>query len=413
MPVPDFCGDDFLAKSSDKNLFSFPVLKHTLFMPIPLRTVFAPLFSFVLLVTPVLAQQNKQLTETEQNYIAVEALNRIQGDIRTNVELKAAVYNVLPKVRGTQTFVRLVKKFELKDQHAILLEMALAHSGKDIGVQAAQLILDQGGSEMFREALSRTNHDSFKAAEVLGNVKENRVVPLLSPVLTDNSRENALRKVVVHSLAQTQDGAAFLLKLAKEGTLAESLKFTASSELNSVRWLKIKAEAEQILPPLQGNNTQPFPSVATLAKMKGNAANGEKVFGRETVMCSRCHEVRSKGGQIGPALSEIGSKLGREALIESVLDPSAGISFGFEAFNITLKNGDDAYGLIASETADELAVKDLNGLVTRYKKSDIAKRDQMKTSIMPTGLQQTMSPQDFVDLIEYLSSLKKIEEAKK
>ena len=38
---------------------------------------------------------------------------------------------------------------------------------------------------------------------------------------------------------------------------------------------------------------------------------------------------------------------------------------------------------------------------------EITGKDQMKLSIMPAGLQQTMSTQELVDLVEYLSSLKK------
>ena len=62
--------------------------------------------------------------------------------------------------------------------------------------------------------------------------------------------------------------------------------------------------------------------------------------------------------------------------------------------------------MIVSETADEITVKAPSGFVARYKKSDIAKREQQKLSIMPAGLEQTMSTQDLVDLVEYLSSLK-------
>ncbi|HVV73636.1 MAG TPA: hypothetical protein VHI52_19355, partial [Verrucomicrobiae bacterium] len=58
-------------------------------------------------------------------------------------------------------------------------------------------------------------------------------------------------------------------------------------------------------------------------------------------------------------------------------------------------------------TPDELAVKAVGGVVTRYKKADIARRTQQKLSIMPAGLEKTMSTQDLVDLVEYLSSLKK------
>jgi len=72
-----------------------------------------------------------------------------------------------------------------------------------------------------------------------------------------------------------------------------------------------------------------------------------------------------------------------------------------------LKNGDEAAGIITSETADEVAVKTPTGISTHYKKADIAKRTKSSLSMMPSGLQQAMSQQDLVDLVEYLSGLKK------
>ena len=54
-----------------------------------------------------------------------------------------------------------------------------------------------------------------------------------------------------------------------------------------------------------------------------------------------------------------------------------------------------------------MALKATGGIVTRYKKSDIIKREQTKLSVMPAGLQQAMTTQDLVDLVEYLSSLTK------
>jgi putative heme-binding domain-containing protein len=117
--------------------------------------------------------------------------------------------------------------------------------------------------------------------------------------------------------------------------------------------------------------------------------------------------VRGRGTELGPNLSEIGTKLGKDALYEAILDPSRGISFGFEAVTVTLKNGDEAYGLFASETADEVVVKGVGGIVTRIKKAEIASRQVSKLSLMPAGLQAAMTAQELVDLVEYLSSLKK------
>ena len=100
------------------------------------------------------------------------------------------------------------------------------------------------------------------------------------------------------------------------------------------------------------------------------------------------------------------TKLGKDALYESIIDPSAGISFDYEAWQVNLKNGDEAFGLIISETADEITVKTQTGIVTSYKKIDIESRQKMTMSIMPAGLQQAMPVSDLVDLVEYLASLR-------
>ena len=141
--------------------------------------------------------------------------------------------------------------------------------------------------------------------------------------------------------------------------------------------------------------------------MKGDIANGAKIFANASPGCANCHIVNGRGIELGPNLSEIGTKLGKDALIEAILEPSSGVSFGFEAWNFALKNGDEAYGLIASETADEVAVKAVGGIITRLKKSEVESRQQSKLSIMPAGLQAAMTTQDLVDLVEYLASLKK------
>ena len=76
-------------------------------------------------------------------------------------------------------------------------------------------------------------------------------------------------------------------------------------------------------------------------KLTGNALHGAAVFRQENVACIKCHQVNGEGTEVGPNLSEIGTKLGKDALYESILDPSAGISFGFEPWQLTLKNGEE------------------------------------------------------------------------
>jgi putative heme-binding domain-containing protein len=169
----------------------------------------------------------------------------------------------------------------------------------------------------------------------------------------------------------------------------------------------LKSEAARVLPLPSAQHSQPLPPLAQLLKLKPDRTNGEAVFFRQAPGCTTCHQINGKGTQIGPDLSEIGTKLGK-GLFEAIVDQNAGISVGYETFSLQLKSRDEAYGLITSDSADEIAVKDLKGIVTRYKKSEIASKRQLKISIMPAGLQQAMTPQEFADLLDFLSSLKTV-----
>jgi putative heme-binding domain-containing protein len=341
--------------------------------------------------------------------LAVEALTRLEGvDLDANPALKARVLQVLDKTRGTPNFVKLVQHFKLPDQNTGLLEVTVAQPAGESGVEAMRMILANGGAALVRQSMEGTNAlVATKTAEALGNSGDKQATGLLLSVLSDSARDVALRKQAVRSLTRTSDGAGELLRLAREEKLAEDLKSTASAELNAVRWPEIKAQAAKILPPAQVQNATPLPPLSELVKMKGDPANGARIFTNASPGCVNCHVVNGRGVELGPNLSEIGTKLGKDALIEAILEPSSGISFGYEAWNFILKSGDEIYGLIASETADEIAVKNIGGIITRLKKSDLALRQQSKLSIMPAGLQAAMTAQELVDLVEYLATLKK------
>lgn len=357
------------------------------------------------IVSPALAQ-----SDAERVALAVDALTRLENvNLEANPTLKERVLKVLERTRGTPNFVRLVQHFKIPGQSAGLLDVALAQpAAAESGVEAMRLILSGEDLAPLAQTLAGTNITAAtKVAEGLGHTGDKRAVPLLLPVVSNPRHDAALRRQAVRALARTREGAAELIALARAGRLAEELKFTAGMELSGVRWPEIQSEAAKLFPPAQGLNAQPLPSPAELIRMKGDAAKGEAVFFRASPGCGNCHVVKGRGADLGPNLTEIGGKLGKDALLESILEPSAGISFGYEAWNFTLKDGDEAYGVIASETADEVALKAVGGIITRLKKTDIVSRQQSKLSIMPAGLQAGMTAQEMADLLEYLASLKK------
>ncbi|MEZ6111521.1 MAG: c-type cytochrome [Pirellulaceae bacterium] len=126
-----------------------------------------------------------------------------------------------------------------------------------------------------------------------------------------------------------------------------------------------------------------------------------------TATCGKCHKVRDEGKEVGPELSEIGSKLSRDALYVAILDPSAGISHNYETYTVLLDNGTVVTGLMVSETDEAVTIKTAEAILRTFKQDEIEEMIKQKVSLMPSNLQQTMSVQDLVDVVEYLTTLKK------
>lgn len=355
------------------------------------------------------ATETSATASPDRNAIALEALNRLKGmDLESNPALKGAVLRVLESVKGSPQFVEIVRDFKISGQERSLLEFAVRRPSDSMGAEAGRMLLstDKGLALLSENLNSSPAMIAMKTAEFLGNTGDKRAISLLETLVTNDSLEMDVRKQAVNALAQFQDGAAVLIGLAKEGKLQGVLKLAASAKLNSAPWPAIKQGASEVLPLPHVQDSEPLPAISELVKRAGDAKRGAEVFASAAVACITCHRVRDQGIDFGPNLSEIGTKLGKDALYESILDPSAGVSFGFEAWELVLRNGDEMTGLLASETAEEISLKTQNGIVTAIKKSDIADRKKLSASIMPSGLQQAMTTQELVDLVEFLASLK-------
>lgn len=141
-----------------------------------------------------------------------------------------------------------------------------------------------------------------------------------------------------------------------------------------------------------------------IERARANADSGKAVFRR---ICVACHKVFGEGVDYGPVMNGVGTRLTRRDIIESILEPNAKIAPGFATTNLTTKSGEAITGFIQSETGDAVQLKMPGGLARELKKTDIVKREEVKQSSMPEGLAGTMSPSEFLDLVEFLSSLKK------
>jgi putative heme-binding domain-containing protein len=174
-----------------------------------------------------------------------------------------------------------------------------------------------------------------------------------------------------------------------------------------VQYASLKNDIDQLFPAPAALGGKPLPSIAELVKMKGDIAKGKAVAERAESSCITCHRFGATGVDFGPALSEIGGKLPKEAIFDAIINPNAGVSMGFETVQLTLRDGGAGMGIVRSETGDELVLALPGGATQKFAKNTIAKREKLTTSMMPSGLNQALSQEDLVNLVEYLSSLKK------
>ena len=147
-------------------------------------------------------------------------------------------------------------------------------------------------------------------------------------------------------------------------------------------------------------------SYRVAAAQAGDAASGKRVFQSKEAACTKCHALSGKQQLAGPSLAVIGDKYTRDQLIKSVLEPSAGIHPDYASQIVITSDGKSHTGVLRRRTDSEIQLLDAEGMLLRIPLEDIEEQKRSPTSLMPADLYKTVKQQQFVDLVEYLSTLR-------
>jgi putative membrane-bound dehydrogenase-like protein len=230
----------------------------------------------------------------------------------------------------------------------------------------------------------------------------------LQTIIVDEDHAQEFRRTAMRAMARRAKGGTYLLNLASQKKIPDSLwnELIVLTHNHPDRQVRRRAGQEVKLP--ESAQGKALPPVAELLSRVGDAAHGEAVFfrkGETTAACGSCHRVQGRGQWIGPDLSTIGTKYGKDGLLESILNPSGAVGYNYLTQIVELNDGRLLDGLMAEETSDRLALKNAQGERFEINKSDIKDRRSGTQSLMPDGLAQAMSEQDLVDVLAYLASL--------
>ena len=340
--------------------------------------------------------------------ITTECLRRLgESDIEGNSKIREVLATTLDQMNGGAEYVRLVKQLQLEDYYPQLLQLAQTQPGEQVGVEAIAALLELKQWNLVGTALRGDDTaTAIATADALGNSQNGAINGLLLPVVKNVDVNIDVRRAAVKAASKAGNAAMELVKLVDEKTLDPELEQSVAAALHSSPHRNARDAAQRMFPLPPSKDNMPTPPISELAKLKGDVANGRMVF-FSTGTCHKCHVVDGMGREIGPNLTEIGSKLSREAMFESVLYPSAGISHNFELWTVVKTDGTTLNGLLVSNTDSEVSIKGDDALVRGIPKSEVEELVKQKISLMPADLQKTMTTQELADVVDYMQTLKK------
>jgi putative membrane-bound dehydrogenase-like protein len=316
-----------------------------------------------------------------------------QPDARYYLAVLAAVdwLDNEPKLRGRDfTDEMLVKELENNDRspsaHALALASVspnnkfltldrlrgyLASDYKPLRLEAVRTLTQQDNKKRF-ELLADTARDETQSVDVRAEA-----ISGLAPAA--ESHKELLDQFAAGDNQTLRGEAERVMRLSKLRPVAAEAK-PAASELAA--WTKLLNEP-------------------------GDAAAGRRLFFSSVgARCAVCHEHNGRGGRIGPDLTHVGRSASRERIIDSILQPSQEIAPHYQPWALTTTDGRTLVGLRLPEGGDDGTEEYADSAGERFTLSsaEIDSREASPKSIMPDGLETTISIADLRDLVTFLAA---------
>jgi cytochrome c oxidase cbb3-type subunit III len=148
------------------------------------------------------------------------------------------------------------------------------------------------------------------------------------------------------------------------------------------------------------------------AKSAGDAGHGRQLFYGDA-NCSVCHMVEGKGGRLGPDLTAVGGSRTREALIDSVRNPSRRLAWGlteatkefpqeYESVTVVTADGKKIRGVTMNEDSFSVQIMDMGGQIHLLEKDQLRSFQKSRESMMPGYGADTLSDQELEDIVAFL-----------
>lgn len=210
----------------------------------------------------------------------------------------------------------------------------------------------------------------------------------------------AQRTIIIESFLKRPNRTRALLDGIERGVIPGStLSLVEQTALRSHRDATIREQASNLFgAKATGPREEVIAKFRPALDRTGSAAAGQKLF---AARCASCHRLGGLGHALGPDLASVRSN-GREKLLTSILDPNREVAPPFASYVIETRDGDSITGIIASESATAVLLRQAEGVEKETLRRNIVTLRSEGRSLMPEGLEEGLSLQDIADLLEFI-----------
>ena len=216
------------------------------------------------------------------------------------------------------------------------------------------------------------------------------------------------QKLVEHFAAAPDAAAAKLLATLATSPVRASLRGDALSARFAKAAPPVKEAVARLVASLNVNAAEQKVKLDALqaALVGGEVRRGQAVFNSAKAACATCHAIGYLGGKVGPDLTRIGGVRSERDLLEAVVYPSASIVRSYESVTVSRLDGRTVSGILKKDAPDEVVVTVSASEEVRIPRADIERVVPGLVSVMPSGLDQQLSPRDLADLVAFLKASK-------
>ncbi len=212
----------------------------------------------------------------------------------------------------------------------------------------------------------------------------------------------ALRREIIESMLRQSDRARILLDEVEAKRVAPGdLDAASRNRLLKHVYTDIRQRAEKLLlASVPEERKQIFQRYRQALTRKGDPGRGREVFRQN---CATCHQVAGIGTTVGPDISDTRTKT-PEMLLQDIVNPNAAIDANYVNYVVTTKSGKEITGIIAAETASSITLHRAENQTDTVLRQDIDEIRSTGVSLMPEGLEKTITLEQMADLISFLKN---------